>query len=128
MISALVRAILCILLGLIVWNSLNLLRILDLEGIVKELGEFCFVINCAVAILIVKGDDGQVHVIDGPIYYLSVITENNKTKSSKTIKKDKPQCSAHLFCLGCCYRSNIPPQEWHCLNKFGKKTTFFRCY
>jgi len=42
MMSALVRAILGFLRGCDGWNLLNLLRILDLEGIVKEFRGFYF--------------------------------------------------------------------------------------
>jgi hypothetical protein len=28
-----------------------------------------------------------------------------------------------FFKLSDFYEPNIPPQKWHCLNKFGKKTT-----
>jgi hypothetical protein len=49
MMSALVRAILGVPCGLIVWNLLNLLRILDLEGIVKEFRGFCVVAALFVA-------------------------------------------------------------------------------
>ena len=44
MISALVKAILSILRGSYGWNSLNLLRILYLEEIVKEFRWFCDVV------------------------------------------------------------------------------------